>query len=673
MPGRSLVVLVISLITAPAGADTLSATQGQPLREVSHAVDVRLRDGVATYTVRRSFANPGVRHEEANLLLTLPAGAAATGLRINAGRRWYRGELMKAERAAALYRKLTGIGPHEPRDPAILIWLGKDEARLRIFPVPPGRTATVEYTLTAPTSYAGGRHGLEYTAPGSDKRLALPVVRVFPQAPRAVVTLDGKLVAAAQPVTIARKKASAGDTCVPLQVTPPPMRIMAARMGRVVAGKGKQFSRLEVDVAPRLGVVPKKPRVVFVLDASHSVGPRGLTAQLALMRAFWSHVPDARVEVVLFRRKATRLYGAFVSLAEAERRLEAAGAAGRLAPGNGSNLDRALTLAVTALGGAKIKRGGRGYLVMLGDGRVRLSFRNRPSLRALARVPRGVVTHVAITSPGRGPMEHRDDGHDLSPLAAARGGVLLQVTGVSAAAHDAKQLRRVALGLVRPVRIDHFKVSGFSGDGFSEVPEQLQEGTGLRKMNLLAAAPRRLVLSGKIWARPIKRRLRASAAFSRTTAALVFSSGQHTSLSPAEMLRVARHGRAVSPVTSYLAIEPGVRPSTEGLGLMGDEVGETYGLGGLGLVGTGRGGGGVHNDMGQEVGAVVRRCLKRHRPPRGWSATLSVETTLHEIVDVSLKSPQRALDRCIVEGTWTVRLPRSYHQAHQVHKVSLPI
>ena len=28
---------------------------------------------------------------------------------------------------------------------------------------------------------------------------------------------------------------------------------------------------------------------------------------------------------------------------------------------------------------------------------------------------------------------------------------------------------------------------------------------------------------------------------------------------------LARHGGAVSPVTSYLAIEPGVRPSTEGI------------------------------------------------------------------------------------------------------------
>ena len=31
------------------------------------------------------------------------------------------------------------------------------------------------------------------------------------------------------------------------------------------------------------------------------------------------------------------------------------------------------------------------------------------------------------------------------------------------------------------------------------------------------------------------------------------------------MLRLARVGRAVSPVTSYLSMEPRVRPSTEGI------------------------------------------------------------------------------------------------------------
>lgn len=39
------------------------------------------------------------------------------------------------------------------------------------------------------------------------------------------------------------------------------------------------------------------------------------------------------------------------------------------------------------------------------------------------------------------------------------------------------------------------------------------------------------------------------------------------------MLALAFLGRAVSPVTSYLAIEPGVRPSTAGVPGRGEGVG----------------------------------------------------------------------------------------------------
>jgi len=181
------------------------------------------------------------------------------------------------------------------------------------------------------------------------------------------------------------------------------------------------------------------------------------------------------------------------------------------------------------------------------------------------------------------------------------------------------------------------------------------------------------VLSGKVWARPFRRVVPATRAFSRTTAALVFSLGKHGSLEPKEMMKVARASRAVSPVTSYLAIEPGVRPSTEGLdGLIDHAFGEAYGVGGLGLVGTGRGGGGSFNDMGDLVSGLVERCVKAHRPAAGWTATLSVETTVREIVDVKLQTSLRGpLGRCVVEGAWKVRLPPDYYLAHHVHKVPL--
>ena len=45
----------------------LTATLGQPVTEVSHSVDVRIKDGVAVYKVQRVFANAGERADEAGL------------------------------------------------------------------------------------------------------------------------------------------------------------------------------------------------------------------------------------------------------------------------------------------------------------------------------------------------------------------------------------------------------------------------------------------------------------------------------------------------------------------------------------------------------------------------------------------------------------------------------
>lgn len=165
----------VSLSTSLVRADSLSASLGQPLAEVSHAVDIRVADGVATYAVRRSFANLGARHEEARLSIKLPFGAAVTGLRIRGPKRWYHGDLMEVETARSLYGELTGMGPHVPRDPALLQWVSSDQ----LFPVAPNSVSTVEYTLTVPTRYANGRYVLYYPKASGDNALTAPVIRAF--------------------------------------------------------------------------------------------------------------------------------------------------------------------------------------------------------------------------------------------------------------------------------------------------------------------------------------------------------------------------------------------------------------------------------------------------------------------------------------------------------------
>ncbi|RLB55297.1 MAG: hypothetical protein DRI90_19560, partial [Deltaproteobacteria bacterium] len=161
------------------------------MEEIRHDVALRIKNGVARYRVARVFSNQGKRHDEAVVDISLPVGAAATGLRIKVGNDWFEGELMRRERAAELYRKLTGFGPHLPKDPALLSWKWSSDLELRVFPVPPGGKSTVGYSLTAPTSYRDGRYYVAYPRIPEGNGLSTSSLRVLGPKPM----IDGRPVA----------------------------------------------------------------------------------------------------------------------------------------------------------------------------------------------------------------------------------------------------------------------------------------------------------------------------------------------------------------------------------------------------------------------------------------------------------------------------------------------
>ncbi|MEM6990479.1 MAG: VIT domain-containing protein, partial [Myxococcota bacterium] len=475
--------MLACLGTRVAYADDLDTAREQALSEVSHDVHLTIDDGVARYKVRRKFANRGTVAEEARLQIQLPAGAAVTGLRIRAAGRWHDGELMDAEEAAEVYAELTGVGPSRAKDPALLEWQWADEARLRVFPVLPGKVNTVEYTLTAPLEYREGRYVVSYPRFSGDdasrRPLVEPVLRVEPghagrlfvagekvrknqrvvlgeaepapwigeggpdwgdgyvssalnidrgftassalvhvdidhtysgdlrlalvlpdgrherldagdgktndihetfevplddvpsagtwhlmvsdQAEMDVGTLDAwslelrghdpqvKALGRARGLPKFIPDASGeegGDGQAVVEIEPPEIDTMVGRLGRVVASDAAGFSRVEIDVAPELRPLPRGASVVFVLDASHSADHR-LPDAVRLIEGYLAHVPDARVEVVRFDRKAARVFGKLVGAKRAPAELRRAVDAGKLAPANGSALDAGLALAAS--------------------------------------------------------------------------------------------------------------------------------------------------------------------------------------------------------------------------------------------------------------------------------------------------------------------------------------
>ena len=149
-----------------AAQDELSGLRGL-LEEREHRVDLTLAAGHATLVVRRTVENLGKRHDQADWQIELPPTAVATLLRtrgtMNGVPRWFVGELIEAEQAAAKYHELTGIGGYYPQDPALLSWRSQGHLALQVFPVPPGERKTVSYTLQMPTVYRDGRY--EITIP----------------------------------------------------------------------------------------------------------------------------------------------------------------------------------------------------------------------------------------------------------------------------------------------------------------------------------------------------------------------------------------------------------------------------------------------------------------------------------------------------------------------------
>jgi subtilisin-like proprotein convertase family protein len=801
-------VALVALIS-PAHADQLSATRSMPLVETSHTVDIKIENGIATYTVRRMFKNPGDLAEQVELQLGLPYGAAATGLRIKANSTWYTGVLMEREAAAKLYEEMTGIGQFKPKDPALLAWMWADTLSLQVFPVMPKTTSTVEYTLTAPTRYAGGRYFVSYPrvaelakSESSSLPLATPVVTVHfgwgdattkvnidgrdvkrdtavrlvppphqdwedlievdkaasyvasklvipssshtekdftsakltidlrhtyksdlrvelltPQNQRVAVhegtgsggndirgtfTLElppGTSVAGTWRLIVSdhagldtgsldrwslsigegkdKTIASAADTpmFVPdapanaseagiatISVEPPPIAQLVGRLGKVVASKAHAFSRLELDIAPQLVPTPKRAQVVFVIDTSYTMEDRGVDAQLDLVAAYATHVPDAEIELVTFRRHADRVFGRFVPVRELPAAIAAARKANKLALGNGSNLDEGAMLASRIL----VDRAGPRRVVLTTDELVRQSLTNQIALAAFNTLSPETVVHVIVPKLDGDDRVSltRNDEANFASLATKHHGIFADLAGFPV--KTVKELAPTVLELVRPTRIENAAVTGFEIEG-----NVLHEGEGVRLMRDTEAlpAPDRVTLTGRLWSDPVKRELATTAQFSIATAAFVFGEDQHQSLSTAEQMTVAMMGRAVSPVTSYVAAEPGVRPSPIGLG---SGFG-TIGAGRYGTIGRGYGAGegSFRSEPDWDSMFDVASCMKSQTPSAPWKVDITMETTRMEVVEVGSDTPG-GMARCLVEAVWATKLGAGrFDDEHQTYTFSL--
>jgi hypothetical protein len=652
LPPRALAVgAALALSTGAARADQVSGTRSTEVYERAHDVLLTMHRGWAELRVRRSVENLGKRHDQALFWIDVPRGAVATGLRTlgaTAGRpHWFAGELMEAEAAAAKYRELTGIGGYYPKDPALLSWRNQDLLALQVFPVAPADKKTVEYTLRIPTVYEQGAHRLALPGLGTEDLAADVVLAAAPGGDE--LSIDGRRVTQG-----ARLHTPLGKTAE-LSLVPKMREPIGGELAVAGTGNGRWVTRFVFEAAPHVEEVPKRASIVVAIDASRSVSSSDLDAAKAATAGYLSHFSDAEVEILTFARTAKRRYGHFVSVKRAQSDLEAM----TIEQKNGSNVDAALAEAEKIVAGAPAGRPRR--VVLVTDGVVRSSLKPERIRGALGSG--SAVVHIGILHAGSDALS-RDDQHPWASAVRSTGGLVWNASATSDA-RDAR-LRGTYEEWARPMRIDHVRLYSPDievGNGIDAPPDTLNEGESITRAFVGKRDVSWVRVEGELWARRVERVARSDAAAAKRWSALVFGSALLDELTEPEMMKLAMRGGAVSPVTSYLAIEPGVRPSTEGLEWGSSGSGFGSGVPRVRMGATSATGRAPFIDRDAWLTAALSQSYQACGGKSG-TATLRLETTFAEVVDVphvELTGPPDALlGRCLTEAAWDLVLPASF-------------
>jgi hypothetical protein len=654
---------------AEAGGDDVYGTRGAELLvERGHSIALTMDRGYASLRVRRTVHNGIDRHEEAMFWINVPETSVATGLRtlgeLHGKPRWFAGELLEAEAAAARYQELTGIGGWYPKDPALLSWRDQSLLALQVFPVAPHTEKTIEYTLSIPATWEDGRWRLQLPDLGTDT-LAAEVV-LSPAQPLDQLFVNGEVVASGHHLTL--------DDWAEIELAPRDPSPVSLELGSVSTGE-RYLAAWRLTLAPELSKLPSRARIVVALDLSRSLDPEEIEAQRLAALTYLEHFTDPALatEVALlgFDREVHSLSPGFVTAAQAIELLRAA----TLPQRNGSEVGLALAKADALLSGSK--RGPRRILLMTD---FETASRVTPEAYAATVEHSDAILHLAHVSADEDTLLLRDDQHPWSTLAASTQGVVWDAwvptawDDADARAHGLEVIEEWA----RPVRVDNLRVqiSGLTPDDTSywdNFDTTLDEGQGLHDLLLSPTPGRELSVEGVTWNIPLRETAKPSRETGDRWSALVFGSPLLWELSEPEMMQLALRGEAVSPVTSYLAIEPGVRPSTEGL----EHETSASGGGGIGLIGRGSGGGGVHHgalpafDKQAWLEAELREGWTRCGG-RGLSAQVDLETQSVEILDVALTtaSTDAPLRACMEQVTWSIALHPRFTEA-QTWRVQL--
>lgn len=265
-----------------------------PMREL--VVDVHVEDGIARTTIDQTFFNHTQRQLEGVYSFPLPTDAAISRLAMYVDGKLMEGGIVERQRGRDVYESIV----YQRRDPALLEWMKGSEFRVRIFPLP-ARTEKrilLSYTQPLPSSY--GEQQLTVPIPEIDLPVDVVEYHVHVEGSDLTVESDSHPLESYgdhDVVFVAKNHTIGDDLRLTLRGEVEPDR------GRIVGHSDDTGDYAMVRAQPTLtqsaGHVARSWVVLY--DTSASRNPSELVAQGELLRQFLHQMDEGdRVSVVAF-------------------------------------------------------------------------------------------------------------------------------------------------------------------------------------------------------------------------------------------------------------------------------------------------------------------------------------------------------------------------------------
>ncbi|HSC64806.1 MAG TPA: VIT domain-containing protein [Caldimonas sp.] len=265
----------------------------QPVRLASLQVDVEVAGGAAETRVQMVFFNPNNRILEGKLQFPLAPGQVVSGFALDVDGRLRAAVPVEKARAQQVFEDIS----RRRVDPGLLQTTLGNNYELRVYPLLPGKTRTVELRIVEP---AASR--LQVPLAYADRVDALSVSLRVPgavAAPEVVAARALGLRFEREPSGGFVARTTRNDTALPRE--PIALRLPALGQAAAIATgerDGQSYFTLELPIAQRSSPRPLPRRVQLVWDASGSGAHRQLDRELALLDAYFAAVRDTTVNLV---------------------------------------------------------------------------------------------------------------------------------------------------------------------------------------------------------------------------------------------------------------------------------------------------------------------------------------------------------------------------------------